>query len=138
MLEAADGYREAFRPSADLDRPYVSVSADVVVAADEATARELATGYGLWVRSIRTGEGAIAFPTPKEAREYTWSDADRELVADRVDTQFAGSPAQVADQLEQFQEATGADELIITTITHDHADRVRSYQLLAEEWRRRS
>jgi len=138
VLEAADGYREAFRPSADLDRPYVSVSADVVVAADEATARELATGYGLWVRSIRTGEGAIAFPTPKEAREYTWSDADRELVADRVDTQFAGSPAQVADQLEQLQEATGADELIITTITHDHADRVRSYQLLAEEWRRRS
>jgi alkanesulfonate monooxygenase SsuD/methylene tetrahydromethanopterin reductase-like flavin-dependent oxidoreductase (luciferase family) len=138
VLEAADGYREAFRPSADLDRPYVSVSADVVVAADEATARELATGYGLWVRSIRTGEGAIAFPTPKEAREYTWSDADRELVADRVDTQFAGSPAQVADQLEQLREATGADELIITTITHDHADRVRSYQLLAEEWRRRS
>jgi hypothetical protein len=34
-------------------------------------------------------------------------------------------------------EAAGADELIITTITHDHADRVRSYQLLAEEWRRR-
>ena len=34
-------------------------------------------------------------------------------------------------------DATGADELIITTITHDHADRVRSYQLLAEEWNRR-
>jgi alkanesulfonate monooxygenase SsuD/methylene tetrahydromethanopterin reductase-like flavin-dependent oxidoreductase (luciferase family) len=137
VLEAADGYREAFRPSADLSRPYVSVSADVVVASDEATARELATGYGLWVRSIRTGEGAIAFPSPKEAREYSWSDADRDLVADRVDTQFAGSPAQVADQLERLQEATRADELIITTITHDHADRVRSYRLLAEEWRRR-
>jgi len=43
-----------------------------------------------------------------------------------VDTQFTGSPGQVADQLEQLHEATGADELIITTITHDHADRVRS------------
>ena len=58
------GYRAAFRPSAELARPYVSVSADVVVAEDEATARELATGYGLWVRSIRTGEGAIPFPSP--------------------------------------------------------------------------
>jgi alkanesulfonate monooxygenase SsuD/methylene tetrahydromethanopterin reductase-like flavin-dependent oxidoreductase (luciferase family) len=137
VLEAVDGYRAAFRPSADLDRPYVSVSADVVVAEDEETARELATGYGLWVRSIRSGEGAIEFPTPKEAREHVWTDADRELVADRVDTQFVGSPAQVADKLEQLRDATDADELLVTTITHDHADRVRSYQLLAEEWQRR-
>jgi alkanesulfonate monooxygenase SsuD/methylene tetrahydromethanopterin reductase-like flavin-dependent oxidoreductase (luciferase family) len=137
VLEAADGYRAAFRPSADLDRPYVSVSADVVVAEDEATARELATGYGLWVRSIRSGEGAIAFPTPEQARAHPWTAADREMVADRVDTQFVGSPQQVAGQLEQLQQATGADELIVTTITHDHADRIRSYRLLAGEWHRR-
>ena len=137
VLEAVDGYRAAFRPSADLDRPYVSVSADVVVAEDEETARELATGYGLWVRSIRSGAGAIEFPTPKEAREHVWTDADRELVADRIDTQFVGSPGQVADKLEQLRDATDADELLVTTITHDHADRVRSYRLLAEEWRRR-
>jgi len=137
VLEAVDGYRAAFRPAADLDRPYVSVSADVVVAEDEETARELATGYGLWVRSIRSGAGAIEFPTPKEAREHVWTDADRELVADRVDTQFVGSPGQVADKLEQLRDATDADELLVTTITHDHADRVRSYRLLAEEWRRR-
>jgi luciferase family oxidoreductase group 1 len=137
VLEAADGYREAFRPSAELDRPYVAVSADVVVADDETTARELAAGYGLWVRSIRTGAGAIPFPTPAEARTHTWSDADRELVADRVETQFVGSAGQVADQLERLRDATEADELIITTITHDHEDRVRSYQLLADEWARR-
>jgi alkanesulfonate monooxygenase SsuD/methylene tetrahydromethanopterin reductase-like flavin-dependent oxidoreductase (luciferase family) len=137
VLEAADGYRAAFRPSAELDRPYVSVSADVVVAETEAEVRELATGYGLWVRSIRTAEGAIQFPTPEQARRHVWSDAARELVADRVDTQFTGTPGQVADQLERLRDAAEADELIITTITHDHADRVRSYQLLAEEWARR-
>ena len=137
VVEAADGYRAAFRPSAVLDRPYVSVSADVVVAGTEAAARELATGYGLWVRSIRTAEGAIQFPTPEQARRHQWSDADRELVADRIDTQFVGTPGQVADQLERLRDATEADELIITTITHDHGDRVRSYQLLAEEWARR-
>jgi alkanesulfonate monooxygenase SsuD/methylene tetrahydromethanopterin reductase-like flavin-dependent oxidoreductase (luciferase family) len=134
VLEAADGYRAAFVPSAELSRPYVSVSADVVVADDEATARELAAGYGLWVRSIRTGEGAIPFPTPAQARAHRWTEADRELVADRVDTQFTGTAAQVADQLEVLRDATGADELIITTITHDHRDRVRSYELLAREW----
>ena len=137
VLEATQAYRAAFRPSAELDRPYVSVSADVVVAEDEATARDLAAGYGLWVRSIRTAEGAIPFPTPDAARAHTWTEADRELVTDRVETQFVGSPTQVADQLERLRDATEADELIITTITHDHQDRVRSYQLLAEEWARR-
>ncbi|MEU9135080.1 MsnO8 family LLM class oxidoreductase [Streptomyces sp. NPDC048404] len=137
VLEAVDGYRAAFQPSEVLDKPYVSVSADVVVAEDDERARELATGYGLWVRSIRTAEGAIEFPTPDEARAHVWSDADRALVQDRLDTQFIGSPRRVADQLEQLQEATGADELLITTITHGHADRVRSYELLAEEWRQR-
>ncbi|MFD9355360.1 LLM class flavin-dependent oxidoreductase [Streptomyces sp. NPDC060031] len=139
VLEAAEGYRAAFKPSAALDRPYLTVSADVVVAPDDATARELATGYGPWVRSIRTAEGAIPYPTPDEARALTgsWTAADHTLVADRVETRFVGSPATVADHLERLQEATGADELLITTITHDHADRVRSYRLLAQEWDRR-
>jgi alkanesulfonate monooxygenase SsuD/methylene tetrahydromethanopterin reductase-like flavin-dependent oxidoreductase (luciferase family) len=137
VLEAVDGYRAAFKPSAEIERPYVSVSADVVVADTEAAARELATGYGLWVRSIRTAEGAIQFPTPEQARRHQWTEADLDLVADRTATQFVGTPGQVADQLEQLRDATEADELIITTITHDHADRVRSYRLLAQEWARR-
>ncbi|MFJ6462243.1 LLM class flavin-dependent oxidoreductase [Streptomyces sp. NPDC091387] len=137
VLEAVEGYRAAFLPSDVLDKPYVSVSADVVVAEDDETARELATGYAPWVRSIRSAEGAIEFPTPDEARAHVWSDADRTLVQDRLETQFVGSPGRVADELTRLQEATGADELLITTITHGHADRVRSYELLAEEWRKR-
>jgi alkanesulfonate monooxygenase SsuD/methylene tetrahydromethanopterin reductase-like flavin-dependent oxidoreductase (luciferase family) len=138
VLEAVEGYRAAFRPSAELAAPYVAVSADVVVADDEAQARELAAGYGPWVRSIRTGEGAIPYPTPAEARALTWTEEDDALARDRLDTQFVGTPVQVADHLEILRDATGADELVITTITHDHADRVRSYELLAHEWRRRA
>ena len=137
VLDAVEGYRAAFTPSAEVNRPYVSVSADVVVADDEATARELAAGYGLWVRSIRTAEGAIPFPTPDEARRHTWSESDRALVADRLATQFVGTAGQVADGLERLRDATSADELVITTITHRHRDRLRSYELLAEEWGRR-
>jgi luciferase family oxidoreductase group 1 len=136
VLEAVDAYRHAFVPTAELDRPYVAVSADVVVAADDATARELAKGYGLWVRSIRKGLGAIEFPTPQQVANHEWSEDDRRLVADRVDTQFVGSPTTVVDQLQRLRDATDADELVITTITHDHADRVRSYQLLSDEWQR--
>ena len=45
-----------------------------------------------------------------------------------------GPCCRVADQLEVLAAATGADELLLTTITHDHADRVRSYELIAQEW----
>ena len=138
VLEAARGYRAAFRPSADLARPHVSVSADVVVAETEAQARTLASGYGLWVHSIRGGQGAIEFPTPEQANRHRWTEQERELVADRVNTQFVGTATQVADQLQQLRDATNADELLVTTITHGHADRVRSYELLAQEWARRA
>ncbi len=138
VLEAVDAYRAAFRPSAVLDRPYVLVSADAVVAPDDATARELAAPYCLWVRSIRTGEGAMPYPSPADAAAHAWTDEDRALVADRVDTQFVGDPATVAAGLRVLRDATGADELLVTTITYDHADRVRSYRLLAEEWARGS
>ncbi|HEY6790212.1 MAG TPA: LLM class flavin-dependent oxidoreductase [Trebonia sp.] len=133
VLEATDAYRAAFKPGV-LDRPHVMASADVVVAPTDAEARELAAGYGLWVRSIRTGAGAMSFPSPEEARAFHWSDEDRALVEDRISTQFVGSPATVATSLRILQEATGADELLVTTITYEHADRVRSAQLLAKEW----
>ncbi|GGO22887.1 putative monooxygenase (luciferase-like) [Microbispora rosea subsp. aerata] len=135
VLEAVEAYRAAFVPSKVLSEPYVLISADAVVAEDDETARELAKPYGLWVRAIRTGRGAIPYPSSEEADAHVWTDADRELVADRVDTQFVGSPQTVAEGLRVLQRVTGADELIVTTITHRHADRVRSYELLAEEWR---
>ncbi|MGP0030851.1 MAG: LLM class flavin-dependent oxidoreductase [Acidimicrobiales bacterium] len=133
-LKAIAAYRAAFIPSADLPQPYVAVSADVVVAPDDESARTLAAGYASWVRSIRKGEGAIPFPGPEAAGGPLWSEEDRALVRDRVDTQLVGSPQAVVGRLEQLQEATGADELIVTTITHGHTDRVRSFALLAHEW----
>ena len=45
--------------------------------------------------------------------------------------------AEVADRLAALRDATDADELLVTTITHDHDDRVRSFQLLAKEWSQR-
>jgi luciferase family oxidoreductase group 1 len=134
ILDAVAAYRAAFRPSPRCPEPRVMVSADVVVAPDDETARWLASGYGLWVRSIRSGMGAIPFPTPEEALAHHWTDEDRALVEDRLATQFVGSPATVARRLEVLAAETQADELLVTTITHDHADRVRSYELLAEHW----
>ncbi|MCW0213181.1 MAG: MsnO8 family LLM class oxidoreductase [Pseudonocardia sp.] len=133
VLDTVEAYRTAFRPGR-LDQPYVIVSADVVVADDDERARELAAPYGQWVLDIRAGRGAHPYVTPAQARARMWTDAERAGVADRVDTQFVGGPETVTEGLETLARVTGADELLITTITTEHADRVRSHELLAKSW----
>ncbi|TCJ90157.1 LLM class flavin-dependent oxidoreductase [Nocardia alba] len=134
-LDAVAAYRAAFRPSEQLAEPYVIVSADVVAAADDNTARHHASTYGHWVHSIRSG-GAAEYPDPATTSPLT-SDQHR-LVEDRLASQIVGSPTTVVERLEALQRVTGADELLITTITHDHADRLESHRLLAEAWESRT
>lgn len=137
VLASVQAYRDAFRPGV-LDVPHVIVSADVVVGRSAEEAEDLAQGYGQWVHSIRSGTGAIEYPTPDEARATPLSDEATDAVADRIATRFVGDAARVADGLETLRRVTGADELLVTTITHDHAARVRSYELLATEWAARA
>lgn len=131
-LDAIDAYRAAFQPSAALSEPYVVVSADVVVAEDSATARHLASSYGHWVYSIRSGDGAIPYPDPDKVGAL--SDEELEVVKDRTATQFVGDADEVADKLATLQRVTDADELVVTSVTHRHADRLRSHELIAKRW----
>ncbi len=138
VLETVAAYRAAFRPSARRAAPYAVVSADVVVAETQLRAEELAAPYAQWVLDIRTGIGARPYVTPEQARAREWTDAERAIVADRVDTQLVGTPATVVERLATLARVTGADELLITTVTTEHADRVRSTELLARAWEERS
>ncbi len=131
-LEAVDAYRDTFVPSATLSRPYVVVSADVVVADDSATARHLASSYGHWVYSIRTGDGAMPYPDPDNCPALT--DEQLAAVNDRLATQFVGDADEVAERLTALQRVSGADELVITSVTYRHEDRLRSHELLAKRW----
>ncbi|PBC57098.1 LLM class flavin-dependent oxidoreductase [Rhodococcus sp. ACPA1] len=131
-IEAVEAYRAAFRPSSKLQKPYVVVSADAVVAEDDSTAKELASTFAHWTHSIRSGHGAIPYPDP--AHTAPLGETERAAVEDRLITQFVGAPATVADRLDSLRRLTDADELVITSVTHDHGDRLRSYELLAAEW----
>ena len=135
VLESLAEYRAHFEPSEELDRPHTIVSVDVVVAETDAAARRLAAGYAEWVLSIREGQGAVPYPRPEDAvPDGELGPIELAAVQDRLDTRFVGSPDTVVRLLETLQRATGADELLVTTITHDHQARVESYRLLAEAW----
>lgn len=108
------------------------VSADVVAADDPETARHLASTYGHWVHAIRTGDGAEPYPDPDSSLPL--SPAQREVVEDRIAAQFVGDADEVAHRLDALQRVTAADELVITTATHQHDDRLRSHELIAKRW----
>ena len=131
-LDAIEVYRNAFQPSPELAKPYVVVSADVVVADDTATARHLASSYGHWVYSIRAAGGAVPYPDPDACEPLT--EEQSHVVRDRTATQFVGDPDEVAHRLDSLQRFVDADELVVTSVTHGHEDRLRSHRLLAERW----
>jgi alkanesulfonate monooxygenase SsuD/methylene tetrahydromethanopterin reductase-like flavin-dependent oxidoreductase (luciferase family) len=131
-LDAIDAYRTSFRPSAVLSKPYVVVSADVVVADDSDTAQHLASSFGHWVYSVRRGGGAAPYPDPDGCKPL--DDNRLAVVKDRLATQFVGDPDEVAERLSTLQRVTGADELVITSVTHRHDDRLRSHELIAKRW----
>lgn len=133
-LDTVAAYRAAFRPGV-LPAPHVAVSADVLVADTDARAHHLAAPHADWVLSIRrTAGGARTYPRHASVAWPDRPDDEQAVLRDRVDTRFVGDPDTVVAGLETLQRVTGADELVVTTSTHDPADTARSFALLAQRW----
>ncbi|SMD23793.1 LLM class flavin-dependent oxidoreductase [Kibdelosporangium aridum] len=129
-LPALALYRKHFQPSAMLDKPYAMVAASVICAETDEQAQYLAGPGALSFLRLRSGRpGLIA--TPEEAAAYPYTDVERLIVEDRLANQIIGSPATVERGIEKLLAETEADELMITTMVHSAADRVRSYELVA-------
>jgi luciferase family oxidoreductase group 1 len=130
-VAAVAAYRESFRPSAELAEPYVMLGVPVVCAETTERARWLAGSSALSIVRLRQGR-PMQLPTPEDAAEYVFTPAEREIVRGWTAPLIAGDPDAVREGLHELAARTGADELMITTIVHGHADRLRSYELVAE------
>jgi alkanesulfonate monooxygenase SsuD/methylene tetrahydromethanopterin reductase-like flavin-dependent oxidoreductase (luciferase family) len=73
-------------------------------------------------------------PYPDPSDLGTLTEEQLSVVKDRIATQFVGNPDEVAQRLEALQRVTGADELVVTSVTHRHQDRLRSHELIAKRW----
>jgi luciferase family oxidoreductase group 1 len=130
MLPALARYRQGFQPSATLDRPYVMLAAGVVCADTDEHARYLAGSLEHFHLQLRQGTpGKLV--TAQKAAGYTYSDEEQRFVSDNVQW-LSGDPERVLTGLRALLKETGADELMLITMTHDPADRLRSFQLIAE------
>jgi luciferase family oxidoreductase group 1 len=124
-------YREHFRPSALRPRPYAILAVAAVCADGEAEAARLAATSDLsYVRRLKGQYRPLA--SPEEAAAYPYTAQERERIRMNRGRLFAGTKQSVADRLSALIQATGADELMVTTAVYDHAARRHSYELLAE------
>ncbi len=121
----AEMYREQFKPSATLLVPRVIVAAWALAADTDAEAERLASSSRMLFQLFRAGR---LIPVPPVARALEFLAANPTGPSRRS---FVGSPGKVRAGLESLAAEYGAEEIMVVTITHDHAARCRSYELLA-------
>jgi len=129
-LPALELYRESFRPSETLAKPYAMVAAGVICAETDERARFLAGSSALSFLRLRQGRPGRV-PSPEEAAAYSYNDLEQAFIADRQATQLIGAPDTVRSGLTELLKRTEADELMLTTQTYSPADRLRSFELVA-------
>ena len=129
-LPALALYREHFRPSEALERPYAMVAAAVICAETDERARFLAGSGALSFLRLRSGRPG-PMPSPEEAAAHPYTELERTFVEDRLASQIIGSPETVQRGIAELVDATRADELMITTMVFDPADRLSSFERVA-------
>ncbi|GAA2544794.1 MULTISPECIES: LLM class flavin-dependent oxidoreductase [Streptomyces] len=131
MRRGIDHYRARFRPSVWASEPYVVVSGTVAVAATPREARRLLVPEAWSMAYSRTHGTFPPLPPAERVESLAMTARERDLYASGLTGQVAGTEEQVADTLESVLKETGAQEVLVTTSTHDREALLDSYRRLA-------
>ncbi len=127
---ALEVYRERFRPSAQLERPYAMLGFNVFAADSDDEAHFLASSMQRAFVNLRSGRPS-KLPPPVRDFEGVLSGAARALLAQVLECSAIGGPETVKQALHAFVARTGADELMISATIYDHPARRRSFEIAA-------
>ena len=131
LMQALDVYRSQFRPSAQLENPYVMLGFNVYAADTDATGRLLASSMQQAFVALRTGRPG-KLPAPVADYPAQLPPAWRAMLEESMSCSAIGAPDTVRAQLAAFIARTGADELMISSPIYDHAARKASYRIAAQ------
>ncbi|QXI28618.1 LLM class flavin-dependent oxidoreductase [Pseudomonas vanderleydeniana] len=130
MHEAIRVYRNHFKPSDVLDKPYVMLGVPLVAADTDEQADYLATSVYQRILALMRGQSLVQRP-PVQSMDGLWLPHEKEAVSSFLGLAMVGSPQKIRARLEVLVEQTQADELIFTCDLYEHADRLHSYELLS-------
>ncbi len=128
MERAIALYRERFEPSEYMQKPYVMLCLNVIAADTDEEANYLFTSLLLAFVNLRSGRPG-KLPAPVEGYMEQLDPAAQALVRQMLSCRVVGGPETVAKGIKTFAESTGADELMLTGMIHDHKKRLHSYEI---------
>ncbi len=131
MMQAIEIYRRTFKPSAQLQKPYVMLGYNVFAADTDKEAAYWATSSQQAFVNLRSGHPGT-LPAPVEGYRENAGPAETALLDSVLSCSAIGAPATVQAALAAFVARTDADELMITAQIFDHAARLRSYEIATE------
>ncbi len=131
MMQAIELYRRHFKPSAALSKPYVMLGVPLVAADTDAHAEFLATTTYQRILSLIRGQSMLMRP-PVESMQGLWKPHEEQTVYDFLGMALIGSADTIKQKMQVLLQHTQADELIFTCDLYEHADRLRSFEILAE------
>ena len=130
LLQAIEIYRSEFRPSKQLEQPYVMAGVNVVAADTDQEARRLFTSAQQQFTNLIRGKPGRLRPPIDNIDDY-WSPEEAVHASGMLKYAFVGSETTVRSGLQAFVESTGVDELMVVSAIYEHVSRLRSYELLA-------
>jgi luciferase family oxidoreductase group 1 len=131
LLTALRIYREEFKPSQYLDKPYTLACVNVVAADTDAEAEKLVTSLYQLFKGIVTGKRKLLQP-PVDNMEGIWDDYEEAQASQMLACTFVGSKETIKTDLQSFLDQTQADEIMASSHIYDHQARLRSYELMSE------
>ncbi|WP_284614440.1 LLM class flavin-dependent oxidoreductase [Aquabacterium humicola] len=132
LMQALDLYRSTYRPSADWPKPHAMVGANVIVADSDDEAARLFTSLQQRFLGMQRGQrGPLPRPIEPAQMAAMWTPREQAGVERMLAASAVGSPDSAKRQLDALIERTRADELIVACAVHEHAARLRSYELLS-------
>jgi luciferase family oxidoreductase group 1 len=124
-------YRDNFEPSEWFDKPRVNVGISAVTADSEERAHDLAMCRHVMRLLRNKGQEMKGVPSVDEIKAMDLSGSDLEFIELQRTKSIEGDPETVKTKIEALAEQYETDDVIVLTITHDYAERQRSYELLA-------
>ncbi|TWI65373.1 luciferase family oxidoreductase group 1 [Pseudoduganella lurida] len=135
MMQAISMYRAGFKPSAQLDKPYVMLGYNIFAADTDEEAQLRATSMQQAFVNLRTGRPSKLPPPLKDYRS-TLGPQENAMLDSVLSCTAIGAPDTVEAQLRAFIASTQPNELMITSQIHEHAARLRSYEIVSEVHKR--
>ena len=129
--ECVKWYRDNFEPSEWFDKPRVNICISAITADTAERAHDLATCRHVMRLMRNKGQEMKGVPTVDEIKAMDFDEADEEFIEQQRSKSIEGGPETVKAKIESLAEQYETDDVIILTITHDYAERQRSYELLA-------